>query len=1233
MRASHLIILVLLLLSCVLLLTDHSAAQSVYGQVWGRLTSASGTPVSGAVINMTSVGTGARTGAKSNPDGSFAVSNVSADLYQIEVRADGFKRVQATIVVSANSTTTVNVPLQAGDPNTIMGSAATGASILQLDRTDVSTLFDSRTIAALPLLNRNITNLQLLVPGAARGKLFIAPVQNPQGGQPVNINGQHFSGSAFQLDGTENRDPLEGIVVINPTLDSVREMKVTTQGYNPEFGQADAGVVTIQTRSGSNVWHGDGFGFRRTGWGQSVNPFATGGVPPGKHEIFGGSLGGPIAKNKLFIFGDYQGTRSSTGTNLLLSVPPQSVQKTCLGNVPGAPALCDLSAYDKFIKNTLVDPIHKDSKGHPMQFLCPPIGGTPCNEIPNAPDNLSSVNSQAVALLGLLPKKWNHIPTDPTCAVTNPDEAVCNNFLASGQEVFSGDQFDIRSDYNASSRFRLFGRYNFGEFYDDGVPAFGATMGGGPGTNPSGFAGVARTRNQGISSGFTYTLGPKLLTDFRFGYFRYRLNLNAQDYGQTPDIKIPNTFAAATGDPFATGLPDFQIPGQQRLPAGDYLRMGYSNVANSCNCPLREREQQFQFVNNWTQSAGQHIIKWGADLRFLQNYRLASDRPRTGFFSFAPNATGLGLATFLIGDVTTFERYFSSSVAANAGEHQKRFGLYGQDTWRITSRLSLNYGLRWEIYFPQTVTGGGGFLIPNLGDHDPSHAFFNTPAATNAAGGVTGNFKNFAPRLGIAYLINPNTVVRAGYGRSFDAGYAGDIFGIAATQNPPVTVNQLVQGNFNLAQGPPLYVLPAGSHFSLMDLVTANAGNPNVTPPMPASGAVLYALPSRVRVPTVDSWNLTLQHELTSHLYLEVGYVGNKGTHVFTDGGQPGNQTPGTFYLLTQPTLQGLIADAGPGPKYPNCKGGKGGIFLPSNLCLTIPAFRSFYGLDPTVFKVRYFGNNANDSYHSLQAKLSENFSRGYSFLAHYTWSKGLDYDQTYFVADPRIGYGPASFDIRHRFVMTNIWDLPIGRGKAWLGGIGPAADRFVGGWTMSAITLWRSGLPFTSSYSTCAADTDSGVGDPCRPNRVGPVHISGNREQYFSTTGGQALPSGGTCSANGNFCGVDIVTGKPAPGLAIVPWQRPGAGQIGNAGRDSLIGPGFFQSDIAVAKNIPMTERASLNFRADVFNVFNKVNLGNPDSCVDCSNKEGVPTGGVISSLGPGAMQRAFQFSVRIQF
>ncbi len=1228
MRASR-SVLAVCLLSAILLFPQSGGAQSVYGQVWGRFTAPLGAPVSAASVSVISVETGAHTSTKTDSGGYFTVSNLTPDLYQIEVQADGFKRLQGTIAVSADSTTTVNAALQAGDPNTITERSPGAGTALKLDRTDVATPFDLQSVRELPLLDRNLTRLQLLAPGAARGRLAIPQDQNPQNSIPVNINGQHFSGAAFQLDGTENRDPLEGIVVINPTLDSVREMKVTTQGYNAEFGQATAGVITVQTRSGSHAWHGDAFGYRRTGWGQSTDPFAPAGVPPGKHSLFGGSLGGPIVKNKLFIFGDYEGTRVSQGASVLLNVPTKTVRDTCVGKSGTSAVPCDLSEFAHFIQD---NKLHDDKQHSSNAF--------PDDKIPNA-----RITDEAVALLKLLPLP-NHTSTNPSCG---SGETVCDNYLTSGQEVFNGDRFNLRADYNLGSAVRLFGRYSFGEFSDTGTPAFGQS-GGGTGTNPQKFAGVARTRNQGISTGFTYSIGPKLLTDFRFGYFRYRLNNDSQDFGQIP-VALHGVFAPDTGDPFATGLPDIQIPGQSAssfsIP-GDYVRFGYSSTVNNCNCPLREREQQFQFVNNWTRSVGEHTVKWGADLRYLQNYRLASDQRRTGSFSFAPNITGLALATFLIGDVTSFERFFSTPAAGNAGEHQRRFGFYGQDTWRINSRLTLSYGLRWEIYFPQTVNGSGrgGFLIPDLNNHDPGTTTIGVPPGTDNAGNVSNSWKNLAPRFGIAYLLNPSTVLRAGYGRSFDTGYAGDIFGIAATQNPPVTVDQNIQsGGFNLSSmnAPPRFIFPSKSPVSLLDLASANLGDPNQSPVLPPSGAVLYALPPQIRVPTVDSWNLTVQHELSSHMYFELAYVGNKGTHVFTDSGA------GTYYDLNQTTLEGDIMHI---VNKDETKCRQGAVFKVGNAdtyCLIQAQYRGFYNrveavpdtcpktspcfFNPTLFPVRYFGNNAGDNYHSLQARLQRSFSRGYSFLAHYTWSKGFDYDSNYFRVDPRVGYGPASFDITHRFVMTNIWDLPIGRGKAWLGGISPVANRFVGGWMLSAITIWQSGLPFTPSYRANLCGFDADTKAPCRPNRVGLVNISGNREQYFTTTAGVALP-GNDCIPDPtdpkkltNVCGVDPMTGQSVPGPASGPWQRPGAGQIGNAGRNSLRGPSFFQSDLALAKSIAITERSTLRFRVDAFNAFNKVNLGNPNSCVDCA------TGGSIGSLVTGAVQRTLQFSVNFEF
>ena len=549
--------------------------------------------------------------------------------------------------------------------------------------------------------------------------------------------------------------------------------------------------------------------------------------------------------------------------------------------------------------------------------------------------------------------------------------------------------------------------------------------------------------------------------------------------------------------------------------------------------------------------------------------------------------------------------------------------------------------MRWEIYFPQTLTNGGGFLLPNLTNPDAATTFISS---ASSSGGVSGNLTNFAPRLGFAYLINPTTVVRAGYARSFDAGYAGDLFGIAATNNPPVSVVQNVTTTspFHLAIGPPEFQFPQSSRFSLLDLAQSNVGATGTLP----SGAVLYALPSQVRVPTVDSWNVTIQHEFTSHLYFELAYVGNKGTNIFTD-----SNSGGTYYDLNQPSLQNFIGIPQTVGKKAgvNCRGGSNGI-IPGNPgdpghCFLIPQLRTFFQdvsdpcipriapcqFDPTLFPVFYFGNNANNNYNSLQAKVSKNFSHGYSFLAHYTWSKGLDYDRDYFASNPEAGYGPANFDIRHRFVMTNIWELPLGRGKPWLGGIGPVANRFIGGWTISAITIWQSGFPFTPIYSSCPQDTDTGeVGHKCRPNRVGNVVITGNRDQYFTTTGGVKLAANGPCAPNPNICGVDA-QGNSVKGETIGPWQRPGPGQIGDAGRNSLTGPGFFQSDVGLSKVILISERTDLRFRAEGFNVFNRVNLGQPNPCVDCAI--GPAGSGSITSHASGAIQRTLQFSLRFEF
>jgi len=1097
-------------------------AQAVYGSIFGTITDQSGAAVVGAKLTVTSVEKNTRFETSSNETGYYSVTHLIPDQYDMRSEARGFKVVESTgIPVYADQAARVDVELHIGGAEEELTVSAEEIPLMKTDRSDVATTFSEKEIESLPLLNRNFTSLELLTPGTSQFGWQHTSAENPQGGIQIMVNGQHFSGTSYQLDGTDNRDPVLGIIVINPTLESITQSKVTTQNYDAEFGQALAGVITVQTKSGTNDLHGGAFEFRRTGWGQARNPFTQPPdrpLPATKWNQFGGSMGGPLVRNRLFFFGDYQGTRRSNGASVRLNVPTALVRSTCLD--PAVP-LCDLSEYPQ----SLFDP----ATGN--QFTN--------NQIPRR-----RIASQAVNLLKLLPG-----PNVSGAGITQ-------NFITSGTEEFNDDDFNIRIDYNASEKLDLFGRYSFADFRHNAMGAFGA-IGGGPGLSPDSFAGQSLARNQSIAAGVNYVLTPHLLTDFRFGFFRYHVNVLPNDLGATPakDAGIPGV---NLGDTLTSGMPFVLVEGKE----GDYFFFGHL-----CGCPLLENEQQFQWVTNWTKTAGNHIFKWGLDFRYAQNLRVASPVSRTGNLFFfnsrtqGPTGGGLGLATLLLGDVGSFSRFVSS--INDAGERQKRWFFYGQDTFRVTRKLILNYGLRWEIYFPQSVTGKGAGGWVDLGTGLVNVAGFGS---VNLQGNVKNNFTNFAPRLGIAYEATLKTVVRLGYGRSFDIGVFGSVFGHTATQNLPVLVAQQLNppsntgSVFDLSTGPPaptLITVPPSGQFRLPDQVAASA------------------LPRKVRLPTLDAWNVTVQHQLTPTLSLAIGYVANKGTNVFA-GDLP-------YYDPNQATIVGFGS-------------------LDTNE--RKPFFKKFGWTQ----QINYFGSDASDNYSSLQVVADKRFSKGYQFRAHYTWSEARGYDGDYYAIDPKLNYGVTNTDRKHVVVLTGVVELPFGRGKTFLGGATRVADRIVGGWSLSGTMTWESGLPFSPSYSSCGIDRDTG---PCRPNLVGAVHITGSRNGYFTTTGGMPLQLNGT------------------PGDTIGPWQRPAAGTFGSTERNSLRGAGFFQSDLSVTKSIPLEESVSLQFRADIFNLFNNVNLDKPITCVDCQD------GGTIinTAFGGAAPQRQIMFSLRLEF
>ena len=603
-----------------------------------------------------------------NESGLFLKERLLPGAYKVQAELTGFKTaIVQRVEVGVDSQTPVQFVLEVGqltDEVTVTG----GATLLTTDRADVAMRFDSRQLTDLPVLDRNFTKFLLLTPGTQQLQWQHAASENPQGSTQTMVNGQHFSGTNYQLDGTDNRDPILGIIVINPTLESVGETKITSQNYDAEFGLAVAGVVSVQTRSGTNSLRGSAFEFFQNDALQARNPFTqfqadplTGRfIPETKRNQFGASIGGPIVQNRWFYFGDYQGTRATQGGSRLLSVPTAAARGG------------DLSAYGV----NIYDP----QTGQQFEG----------NRIPTG-----RLSQQAQRILDLI----------PTPNATGRDNGMRDNYVAAASESFDENSMNVRIDGRLSDKLNTFGRYSLGDFFRDGPTSFGQ----GGGQELVSLGGVSDVRNHSLAYGMDYTLSPTMLADFRFGFFHYKVNVLPFDFGTTPaaDAGIPGLNTDST---FASGLPAGFVDGDNSTEPGAF-EFGSGLGVNRCNCPLDQDEKQWQMVGNLTKLQGNHTLKFGIDVRRAYNLRVPSDAHRSGELTFASDRTslsgagGLGLATFLIGDVTRLRRYVSANT--DARERQWRHFYYAQDTWRVNSRTTLNYGLRLDIINPQTINDAG----------------------------------------------------------------------------------------------------------------------------------------------------------------------------------------------------------------------------------------------------------------------------------------------------------------------------------------------------------------------------------------------------------------------------------------------------------------------------------------------------------------------------------------------
>lgn len=1178
--------------------------QAVYGSIYGTVADKSNAVIPNATITVTDVSKGTSTTTQTNESGEYRVQHLIPDTYSVKAEAKGFTvETVDNVVVYADTAPEVNLQLSVGSVGTTV-TVTGGAPLLQTDRPDVATILNERAVENLPNMNRNFTAFELLTPGTTY--IGWGPGEgsgNPQRSESIEVDGQLPFATGYELDGTDNQEPLNGVAVINPNLDSVSEMKVTAQNYDAEFGKAVAGLVTAQTKSGSNAFHGTAFEYRRSDAQQALDPFAN--APPNNklaptlHNQFGGSVGGPILHDKLFFFGDYQGLREKTGVATLTTVPTALAESSCTSGGP-----CNLSDYlsvgQIYKPNSLTDGSNAGRTAYAG------------NIIP-----ASDLSAAAIAFFKLLPKP------------NVPGAGVENNYAASGSGVFSTNQPDVRIDGKLGEKLHLFGRYTYFGGDLSGAPYFGAA--GGLGYGSGGFAGTDAFHYSSLASGGDYVVSLKWLTDFRFGYYRIYNNTQGPN-GNQPlgnQLGIPN---ANVGNlTLDGGLPQFNID----IPANGANGGQNIEYGTSAN-PTLQQTSQYQIVNNWSHQMGNHNIKFGADYRYGKNWTvtIASNALRSGTYFFASSRTsgvsgtgaqspGVGFATFLLGDTTTFWRTQTANVDAQS--RQTRFFTYVQDQWRATRAVTVSYGLRWELYTPESLTASGAGGLLNL---DTGILGIAGVGEFNEAANVKNNPQMFAPRLGVAWQITPNTVVRTGYGIVYGQGWAGDSFGDVLTSSFPTQVQQSVNpisnaaAVFNLtstedgvAPGPPGYTFAA---------IPSNGAYP-----LP-DGIYQIARPSTVRLPSVQGWNLTAERQLTSSMSLQVGYVGSEAYHNMFESSPSYNANEDTYRGFNQVNPNNTTPTGG------SCAG-LAAATAPSTCLYTAPQRAPYY--DGTAQKelgvkygvphgwtqrIDYMANQATGSYNALQIVLNKRFTNGLQFLTHYTWSHAIGHESYQFLVDPRIGRGNGYYNRRQAWVFAGNYDLPFGRDKLIGSGVSGWMNEVIGGFQLNATMTVDGGIPFNTNYQLCSQDNDIAADDnACFLNKVSgksfgihkgkfdPVAL---RVPYLTPSPYVLQPPG---QANNSFNA----------------YARPAADTFGDIGRDALWGPGLFNVDSDLAKNFTLHDQLKMQLIVQAFNVFNHANFGGPNTCIDCgvANNAGFIQG--TYSEQDGTSMRRLQFAARFQF
>lgn len=1076
-----------------------------FGTLVGTVTDPSGAVVANAAVTATESATGIARQALTNSAGAYVIPGLRPTVYTITVASSGFAQyTQPNIPLTADQSVTVNVALSIGRANQ---AVTVEAAVVQTDTytSTIKEVVDSQRMIDLPLNGRNAATLATLVPGA---------VQSPNGGADqgqtktfpgaveITTNGSRQDMVAYNLDGIDNVDRYTNVNMPFPFPDALQEFSVQTANYSAEYGRDGGGVVNVITKSGTNAIHGDVFGFVRNGDLNARNYFAAI-ADPLKRGQEGGTIGGPIVKNKTFFFAGYQATTIRDVTNGLNKYVPTQAEESG-----------DFSALE-----SATNPNNPLSK---QEIIKDPTTGQPF------PGNIIPVARFDTAALGVM----KYLPSVGGTGIIYYSSPVHQNFqdvMGRGDEVLSDkDHINAHYDYQLFTNKPVYNPSNILSYAD------GSDI-------------VAQ--NALIQE--THIFNPSLLNEFRVGF-----NRAASIRGPADGVPSVRTFGV-------------NIPYQP--PANDIQSINVSGFFNFGDNPFA-RFTRNNFLGSdavrWVH--GHHNIVIGGDAERRQ-VELDNGFNSPGLFTFNGTYTGLALSDFVLGDLYQFQQ----AQGQFENTHAWSAGLFVQDDYKVSSKLTLNLGARWEPYFPWHEVFGRveGFSPQDYSAGVKSQVYTNAPPgllyrgdAGFPANGVGNNYKDIAPRVGFAWDVfgNGSTSLRGGIGMFYDSATVG-IFNNNMVSETPFALQLLLT--------PP----PGPFSNPLLNLPQYTSVFPA---PVPAPHNTVFPTPiaaqtfnpagnfGAFQVPVLYSWNLTLEHQFGNQWLGRLGYVGSHSSHLsLNEDLNPAVYIPGSPLSEDQRR-----------------------IYQPYGDILQTDA-------------------SGNSNYNSLQFTLQKRFAHGFSVLANYTYEKSIDNVPPssggtgasvagggslaplpwYMPGNRQLDYGLSDFNRQHVFVISYLWDIPSPSKS------NRVLNAVAGNWELTGILTRETGLPFTifagKDISQTALNTDRGV-----------------------YVGGNAL---GNTACHNAPC---VSWMNPAA------FALPAAGTVGDVGKGALVGPGLFNWDMGIFKNIPITERWRVQLRGEFFNTLNHSNFTSSGSNYPNESVNSAGFGTITAAYDPRILQLALK-------